>query len=171
MRLGVTSPILRAALADLIRVQGESGGMWQVVDPAQAPADLVVDDVDGPVRLGRILDWAGLRAARIQATPPAKIGFSSGVFIPKIRTFEHTDTRTSVRLTEREADFILYLHDSPEHTRTREEILRDVWGYAHGLETHTLETHVYRLRQKIEVDPALPTVLLTVEGGYRLVFS
>jgi DNA-binding response OmpR family regulator len=50
----------------------------------------------------------------------------------------------------------------------RQVLLNEVWGYNSAVTTHTLETHIYRLRQKIEAAPSAPSLLLTVEGGYKL---
>jgi DNA-binding response OmpR family regulator len=52
---------------------------------------------------------------------------------------------------------------------SRETLLQEVWGYNSGVTTHTLETHVYRLRQKVEKDAASPAILVTDAGGYKLV--
>ncbi len=71
------------------------------------------------------------------------------------------------RLTDKEVQ-LLRLLSTQAGTATRSELLEKVWGYRDDLDTHTVETHIYRLRQKIERDPATPTLLLTVDGGYRL---
>jgi DNA-binding response OmpR family regulator len=73
-----------------------------------------------------------------------------------------------IRLTEKETNILKYLYRAGEKPVARDELLAEVWGYNAGVTTHTLETHVYRLRQKIEPDPANATLLLTEAGGYRL---
>jgi DNA-binding response OmpR family regulator len=73
-----------------------------------------------------------------------------------------------IRLTEKETNILKYLYRAGEKPVSREELLAEVWGYNAGVTTHTLETHVYRLRQKIEPDPANARLLLTEAGGYRL---
>ena len=74
-----------------------------------------------------------------------------------------------VRLTEKETSILKYLYRAGEHTVTRDVLLSEVWGYHSGVTTHTLETHIYRLRQKIERDPSSAEILVTESGGYKLV--
>ncbi|HWU49620.1 MAG TPA: response regulator transcription factor [Asticcacaulis sp.] len=74
------------------------------------------------------------------------------------------------RLTEKETNILKYLYRAGGKAVSREELLTEVWGYNAGVTTHTLETHVYRLRQKIEPDPANARLLMTDAGGYRLQF-
>lgn len=73
-----------------------------------------------------------------------------------------------IRLTDKEAAILRYLYRSGEKPVGREELLREVWGYNSNVTTHTLETHIYRLRQKIEPDAQSPRLLITETGGYRL---
>ena len=73
-----------------------------------------------------------------------------------------------IRLTDKETNILKYLYRSGGKPVSREELLTEVWGYNAGVTTHTLETHVYRLRQKIEPEPANARLLLTEAGGYRL---
>ncbi len=73
-----------------------------------------------------------------------------------------------IRLTEKETNILKYLYRSGE-TVGRETLLHEVWGYNPAVTTHTLETHIYRLRQKIESDPGRAQILVTESGGYRLV--
>jgi DNA-binding response OmpR family regulator len=73
-----------------------------------------------------------------------------------------------IRLTEKETSILKYLYRSGSKPVPREELLTEVWGYNAGVTTHTLETHVYRLRQKIEPNPGEAKLLITEAGGYRL---
>ncbi|WP_026942832.1 response regulator transcription factor [Hellea balneolensis] len=73
-----------------------------------------------------------------------------------------------IRLTEKETNILKYLYRAGGKPVGREELLHEVWGYNSGVTTHTLETHVYRLRQKIEPEKGVATLLVTEPGGYRL---
>jgi DNA-binding response OmpR family regulator len=74
-----------------------------------------------------------------------------------------------IRLTEKETNILKYLYRANSNVVARDVLLHEVWGYNAGVTTHTLETHIYRLRQKIEPDPANARILVTEPGGYRLV--
>jgi DNA-binding response OmpR family regulator len=76
---------------------------------------------------------------------------------------------SKVRLTEKETAILRYLYRAGQKPVSRETLLQEVWGYNSGVTTHTLETHVYRLRQKVEKDAANPAILVTDAGGYKLV--
>ena len=76
---------------------------------------------------------------------------------------------SKVRLTEKESSILRYLYRAGQRPVSREKLLQEVWGYNSGVTTHTLETHIYRLRQKIERDAAAPALLLTEASGYKLV--
>ncbi len=73
-----------------------------------------------------------------------------------------------LRLTEKEAAILRFLHRAERQSVARETLLREVWGYNANVTTHTLETHIYRLRQKIEDNPAEAQLLVTDGGGYKL---
>lgn len=78
------------------------------------------------------------------------------------------DSERKIRLTEKETNILKFLYRASGRTVERDVLLREVWGYNAGVTTHTLETHIYRLRQKIEEDPSAASILLTDSGGYRL---
>jgi DNA-binding response OmpR family regulator len=80
-----------------------------------------------------------------------------------------TEAGQKIRLTEKETAIIRFLYRAKADVVTREVLLREVWGYNANVTTHTLETHIYRLRQKIEKDPSNARTLVTEAGGYRLV--
>jgi DNA-binding response OmpR family regulator len=73
-----------------------------------------------------------------------------------------------LRLTDKEAAILKYLYRAGDRPVAREELLAEVWGYNSSVTTHTLETHVYRLRQKIEPAEGQARLLVTEPRGYRL---
>lgn len=81
---------------------------------------------------------------------------------------ENGRAERDIRLTEKETNILKYLYRAKGKAVAREELLHEVWGYNSGVTTHTLETHVYRLRQKIEPQKGTATLLVTEPGGYRL---
>lgn len=73
-----------------------------------------------------------------------------------------------LKLTEKESAILARLARADGATVSREALLRDVWGYGPNMSTRTLETHIHRLRRKLEASPARPRWLKTEGGGYRL---
>ena len=78
------------------------------------------------------------------------------------------DTKVRVRLTEKETDILWQLWQAPQNELSRQKLLSDVWGYNDEISSHTLETHIYRLRKKIENSSSEAFILTTTETGYRL---
>jgi DNA-binding response OmpR family regulator len=127
------------------------------------------DYVTKPFRLSVLL--ARLRAHLRQSEHSDDAEFTIGpyTFRPKAKLLIDLDGRKRVRLTEKETAILKYLYRAVDRVIGRDTLLGEVWGYNAGVTTHTLETHVYRLRQKIERDPARAEILVTEPGGYRLV--
>jgi len=88
-------------------------------------------------------------------------------FKPAVKMLLTGDDK-KIRLTEKETKILKFLYRATEGVVPRETLLQEVWGYNAGVTTHTLETHIYRLRQKIEPDPSHASLLVTESGGYRL---
>jgi DNA-binding response OmpR family regulator len=76
---------------------------------------------------------------------------------------------SKLRLTEKETAILRFLYRAGQAVVTRDVLLKEVWGYNSNVSTHTLETHIYRLRQKIERDPTKSQLLITEAGGYKLI--
>jgi len=127
------------------------------------------DYVTKPFRMGVLL--ARIRAQLRQHEQSEDATFTIGPydFRPSIKLLLNPATNKKVRLTEKETAILKYLYRAGERPVGRDTLLGEVWGYNAGVTTHTLETHIYRLRQKIERDPSHAEILVTEPGGYRLV--
>lgn len=115
-----------------------------------------------PVRLADLVTQVQRRGRR----DPALLSIGPYRFDAAAKQLLRGDRR--VRLTEKETALLDYLAGAAGAV-AREQLLAEIWGYGAGLDTHTLETLVYRLRRKIERDPAHAELLVTEGGGYRLV--
>ena len=126
------------------------------------------DYVAKPFRFGVLL--ARIRAHLRQHEHSEDAVFKVGPysFKPSAKMLLRDDNK-KIRLTEKETAIIKFLLRSGEQIVGRDVLLHDVWGYNAGVTTHTLETHVYRLRQKIERDPSHAEILVTEGGGYKLI--
>lgn len=126
------------------------------------------DYVTKPFRFGVLL--ARIRAQLRQHEQSEDAVFSIGhySFRPSAKMLIG-DNESKVRLTEKETSILKYLYRAGEKVVGRDVLLHEVWGYNAGVTTHTLETHIYRLRQKIERDPSNSEILVTETGGYKLV--
>ncbi len=126
------------------------------------------DYVTKPFRFGVLL--ARIRAHLRQHEQSEDAIFKVGpyTFKPSAKMLIRDDNK-KIRLTEKETAIIKFLFRAGEQVVGRDVLLHDVWGYNAGVTTHTLETHIYRLRQKIERDPAHAEILVTEGGGYKLV--
>lgn len=125
------------------------------------------DYIAKPFKLGVLL--ARLRAQLRQHELSEESVFSVGpyTFQPAQKMLVD-DKERKIRLTEKETAILKYLYRTGDKVVGRDKLLNEVWGYNAGVTTHTLETHIYRLRQKIERDPAKSEILITEKGGYRL---
>ena len=127
------------------------------------------DYITKPFRLGVLL--ARLRAHIRQHERSDDAVFTIGpyTFQPSNKLLVNNEDEKKVRLTDKETAILKHLYRSGAKVVSREVLLDEVWGYNASVTTHTLETHVYRLRQKIEADPSNALILITEPGGYRLV--
>ncbi len=127
------------------------------------------DYIIKPFRIAVLL--ARMRAQLRQHEQSEDAVFTIGgyTFRPAAKLLLDPETNKKVRLTEKETAMLKYLYRAGDKVIGRDVLLDEVWGYNAGVDTHTLETHIYRLRQKIERDPSDAKLLVTEQGGYRLV--
>jgi DNA-binding response OmpR family regulator len=156
-RNGVRAPILMLTGAD-----GEADTILGLDSGAN-------DYITKPFRLNVLLARTRAQLRQHEASEYAVFAIGPYTFRPSAKTLIDDAKRRKVRLTEKETAILKYLYRAGEKTIGRAILLNEVWGYNSGVTTHTLETHVYRLRQKIERDPAKAEILVTEPGGYRLV--
>ena len=149
--------------APIMMLTGHDGDSDTILGLDAGANDYVTKPFKFPVLLARVR--AQLRQHEQSEDAISQLG--PYTFKPSMKLLETEDNR-KVRLTEKETNILKFLYRSTEGVVPRDVLLHEVWGYNAGVTTHTLETHIYRLRQKIEPDPSNARLLVTESGGYRL---
>ena len=126
------------------------------------------DYVTKPFRFAVLLARIRAQLRQHEASEDAVFTIGPYSFRPSAKVLLSSKNQ-KIRLTEKETAILRFLYRAGQTAMSRETLLQYVWGYNSGVTTHTLETHIYRLRQKIENDAANPTILVTEVGGYKLV--
>jgi len=156
-RIGIRAPVimLTAADTDADTIHGLEAG--------------ANDYIAKPFKMGVLIARARAQLRQFEQSEDATFTIGPYSFRPSNKILlDNEKGGKKVRLTEKETAILKYLLRSGEKPVAREKLLTEVWGYNAEVSTHTLETHVYRLRQKIERNPAEAKLLLTGPGGYRL---
>jgi DNA-binding response OmpR family regulator len=126
------------------------------------------DYVTKPFRFGILLARMRAHLRSHENSEAATLTLGPYRFRPAMKIVEDEESGDKIRLTEKETNILKFLYRANGAPVPRETLLHDVWGYNAQVSTHTLETHIYRLRQKIEAEPKAADLLLTVDGGYCL---
>ncbi|WP_424810785.1 response regulator transcription factor [Roseococcus sp. YIM B11640] len=167
----IDATLLDASAAEWAAGLREAGAGRPVILLGQAagapPSPDVAGVVPKPVRLAELVSRLHAVLATFDASADAAIPLGPYAFHP-VGKLLRSEGGKRIRLTEKEAAILLYLHRAGGRAVPRAELLGEVWGYSDAVTTHTLETHIYRLRRKIEADPHEAQLLVTDEGGYRL---
>ncbi|MDP6351954.1 MAG: response regulator transcription factor [Alphaproteobacteria bacterium] len=155
-RIGLKTPIIMLTGAD-----SESDTILGLESGAN-------DYITKPFRLGVLLARIRSQLRQHELTEDAVFPIGHYTFHPGAKALIDATGDRKIRLTEKETAILKYLYRSGGKVVGRDVLLDEVWGYNAAVATHTLETHIYRLRQKIEIDPSNAQILLTETGGYRL---
>lgn len=126
------------------------------------------DYIAKPFRLAELLARLRAQLRIFENSEDAVFTIGPYTFRPSAKLLQEPVKNRRIRLTEKEAAILKFLYRAGERPVARQVLLNEVWGYNAAVTTHTLETHIYRLRQKIEPDPSNARLLVTEGGGYRL---
>jgi len=153
---GVKCPIIMLTTADRYA---------DTISPSEFGAN---DCVMKPFKFAVLLACIRSHLRQHELSDEAVFTIGPYIFRPSAKMLLQGDSNEKVRLTEKETSILKYLFGKGGKAVSREVLLNEVWGYNAGVTTRTLETHIYRLRQKIESDPSSAEILVTEPGGYRL---
>jgi DNA-binding response OmpR family regulator len=152
-KISVPILMLTGQTTDVDTILGfDAGANDYVAKPIKFP--VLLARVRGHIRIHEQSDEVAFRFGPYEFRPSAKLLID--------------EDQQKIRLTEKETDILRYLFRAGGKTVPRDELLQEIWGYNAQVTTHTLETHLYRLRQKLEPNPGAARYLITDQNGYSL---
>ena len=123
--------------------------------------------IEKPFRIHNFMKKIDFVLAKISGQNEATLNMGPFVFFPEQKVIKLND-QTEIELTEKEAGILECLLGTDEEIVDRDTILKQVWDYNPSVTTHTLETHIYRLRQKLEIDKSIPRLIISKGGGFKI---
>ena len=123
--------------------------------------------IEKPFRIQFFLKKIDFVLAKISGSSDVSYRIGPFVFFPEKKVIKFDD-QTNIELTEKEVSILKCLLSHGEESVDREKLLKQVWNYNLGVTTHTLESHIYRLRQKLETDPSIPRLIISEGGGFKI---
>lgn len=158
----------------LLRRTGNKKPIIMVSESAQ-DSDVILglefganDFVSTPLHAGVLMARIRAHLRQHEQSEAAEVFLGPYLFKPHARLLVDAIRNSKIRLTETETSLLRFMHEHNGKPVTQKELLIGVWGYSTKAHTHTVTTHIYRLRQKIEADPAVPSLLCTTRDGYCL---
>jgi DNA-binding response OmpR family regulator len=146
------------------------GALWTIGLPSRWRPGLEAganDYVTKPFKFAVLLARIRAQLRQYEASEDAIFQIGPYTFRPGSKLLT-SEKGSKLKLTEKETAILRYLYRAGQKVVGRDTLLQEVWGYNSNVTTHTLETHIYRLRQKIETDPSSARILVTEPGGYKL---
>jgi DNA-binding response OmpR family regulator len=125
------------------------------------------DYITKPLRLDELIARIRTQLRQFRASDDTLFEIGDLLFVPANKMLHEIGSNQMQAVTEKETAILKFLYRALPNVVTKDELLAEVWGFQNGVSTHTLETHIYRLRQKIS-RLTKKQLVLTIEKGYRL---
>ena len=150
----ITAKDLKTPLIFLTSQNNMPTAAWQVLEK--------------PLFLSHLLDMIKAAINVFERSADGSLEFNRYILYPARKEILNRRNDETTKLTEKEVAIIKYLYKNQERIISKNDLMREVWGYSVDVATHTVETHIYRLRQKVEKDNPEAQLILTSDGGYQL---
>ena len=162
--IDICQRLRRNGFAKPIVMMTAKGAEGDIVLGLEAGAN---DYIIKPLRLVELIARIHTQLRQFRASNDSQFEIGNLSFVPANKMLHETGSDRMQALTEKEATILKFLYRAFPNDVTKDELLAEVWGFQNGVSTHTLETHIYRLRKKIS-RLTKKQLVLTIEKGYRL---